>query len=361
MIEKIKRFKDIDFSSYYPLLFTAAFVFIFQYSLSFIESTFYDLRVRFDAGVGFQDNIVLVVMDEESDEFLGESYPYTYASHSYALKKISDDGPAIINYLVDFQEPLNDLEFGRFENFRLTLDGAIKSDVRIRFGTSMDAWGEHRPPKDLQGFGYSLALLNVDNAIFSKDNVNRRAILNFSGEDSLHLWSANEFRKIRGDSPLSANQFQGAYYLKEADATFAVYRYFTNPIDPISKIKRIPFHKVRVGNFPKGYFKGKIVLIGSSYVSNVNDYILTPFNGEDEYTSSKLNVHANVIQSFIDGKTVYQVPKEVSHALSIILAIVLSLVISNLKPTKGLVMTLAMMFGVVFTSYLLFSLFGLWL
>lgn len=362
MRELFLKLKEKDFSSYYPLLFTAVFIFVlFQYSFSNIESVFYDFRVRHDFGFPFQDNIVLVVLDEESDEFLGESYPYTYASHTHALERITADGPSALGYLIDFQEPLNDLEFSQYEKFQSRIEKLQEKEIRFRFGTSMDAWGEHRPPNDLQRFGYSLALINVDNSIFAKDNVNRRAILNISGEDSFHLWMASEYRKSKGADELAANQYQGAYYLKDADATFSLYRFYANTITPESKITRIPFHKVRVGNFPKGYFKDKIVLVGSSYVSNLDDYLLTPFNEEDDYTSSNLNVHAAIIQSFIHGKTVYQVPKGVSYALSIILAIVLSVVISNLKPTKGLVMTLLMMFGVIVTAYMLFILFGLWL
>ena len=70
-------------------------------------------------------------------------------------------------------------------------------------------------------------------------------------------------------------------------------------------MKKIPFHRVRVGNFPKGFFTDKIVLIGPSYISNASDYVLTPFNKE-EYKAPKLMLHAEIIQSLIQNKTIYQ-------------------------------------------------------
>jgi len=216
------------------------------------------------------------------------------------------------------------------------------------------------PPKNLKDLGYSLALLNVDNATFSKDDISRRALINISGEESFHLWMANTFREHHNAERLDATSIQGSYYLQEADATFALFRYFTSPVSKHAKIKKIPFHRVLVGNFPKGFFEDKIVLIGPSYISNTSDTLLTPFNRE-EYVASKLAVHAEIIEAFMQNKTVLQIPKDVSYVLAILIALFLSIIISRMRPTTGLAMTLALMFGVVTLAYLLFSLLGLWL
>ena len=85
MIQKLKKylnFKITETNSLYPFIFTLFFVFLtFQYSFSTLESIFYDFRVRYDLGSSTKNQIVVITMDEESDEFLGEQYPYTYASH----------------------------------------------------------------------------------------------------------------------------------------------------------------------------------------------------------------------------------------------------------------------------------------
>jgi signal transduction histidine kinase len=361
MTQQAEKNKAHDYSKYYALFFTIVFVVIlFQYSFASLEAIFYDLRVRYDIGTGFKDNIVLVGLDEESDEFLGETYPYTYAGHTRLIEKVIQDKPSIIIYLVNFLEPETKFEQEHLVKFKDTIRKFEEQGGSFRFGTDVDAWGEQLLPKNLQELGYSLALINVDSATFSKDDISRRAILNLSGEDTLHLWAANKFREEAGKSPLNINQIQGAYYMREADATFSLFRYYTTPIEKKGLIKRIPFHRAQVGNFPRGFFTGKIAIIGSNYISNASDYILTPFNRK-KFDSPKLSVHAQIIQSLIQNKTIYQIPSEVSYSICILIAILLSVVISRVKPTIGLMITIGLILGAIAFSYLLFITLGLWL
>jgi len=356
-----KSKKSFELASLYPFFFTIAFVVVlFQYSFSSLEAVFYDLRVRFDLGTSFKDNIVLITLDEESDEFLGENYPYTFATHRRMLEKLKQDQPKIINFMVNFQEPESIVDKENLLTFKKELADFKSKGGGVRLAYEMDAWGELLPPNDLRDIGYSLALINIDNSTFSKDDVVRRAILTISGENSLHLWTANFDRKISGLDELSAKRIKGAYYNREADANFALFRYYTSPLDSNGRIKKIPFHRVAVGNFPRGFFTDKIVLIGSSYISNPSDYLLTPFNKE-EYKSSKLSIHASIIQSLLQEKTVYSLPRTYSYGVSIFLAMILSIFISRLRPTMGLFLTVILVFLVILSSYLLFSVFGIWI
>jgi signal transduction histidine kinase len=115
-----------------------------------------------------------------------------------------------------------------------------------------------------------------------------------------------------------------------------------------------------VGNLPKGYFTNKIVLLGSSYISGTNDYLQSPFS-RDEKKSSKLAVHANIIQSFIKEKTIEQVPRYITIALSIVSGLFMIYVISMLSPVKGLMIALGTFLGTILVAYLMFCLFGEWL
>lgn len=361
MTKEPKKKRTIDISKYYPLFFTVIFVVIlFQYSFSAQEAIFYDLRVKWDFGTSYQDNIVLITLDDDSDRFLGESYPYTYASHGKMLERLIQDKPSLVNYFVNFLEPVTTQDRKHLGQFSASIDKFKGQGGEFRFGTEWDAWGEILPPPGLKEFGHSSSLINLDGLTFAKDDVCRRAILNIGGEDSIHLWSANRFREGKNQDPLNINSILGAYYVRKADATFTLFRYYTSPLESNGRIKSIPFHRVRVGNFPKGFFTDKIVLIGPSYVTNAQDFILTPFNKE-EYKSSKLMVHAEIIQALINNKTVYQIPRYVTYTLAIVIAIFLSITISKVKPTSGLFITIIVMLGIFLISYLLFSLMGLWL
>lgn len=357
----MEKSKKVNLNRFYPFFFTIVLIaVILQYSFSSLEAVFYDARVKLDWGISSQQQVVLVTLDEESNKFLGENAPYSYATHARFIERLIKDDPAIISYLVSFEEPFSNEEKREIASFRSSLLGFIKKGGLFRFGTDMDIWGERLPPKTLRDLGYSLALHNVDGPVFAKDDVCRRAILDTGGEDTLHLWLSNKYRQLHGDEKIEPSQYYGSYYLREADATFTLFRYPRNSVKNESDIKSIPFHRVVVGNFPKNYFKDKIVLVGNEYISNSSDFILTPFNKE-KYTSSKLNVHASIIEALIQNKTIFQIPIWISNVLAIVLGLALSFGISRLQPAKGLFLTLTTLVGLITLSFIMFSAFGLWL
>lgn len=357
---KIKKFK-IDLSDYYPLFFTLIFVTIlFQYPLASLESIFYDLKIRWDFGTKPTPEIVIVTMDEESDDYLGDTYPYTYATHSRFLQRLLTSKPKIVNYLSRMPEATSE-DKPYFDGFSNDLRKYTVAGGKVNFGTELDATvGEILPPEGLREFNYSLAQINIDNNTFSKDDVVRRAIFNVSGEESLHLATANQYRLLIGKNSLNVPDVLGAYYNDEADANFVLFRYASSPIYSDFKYKTIPFHRVLVGNFNPEIFKDKVVLIGPNYISQRDNFYLTPFN-QEEYKAPKLIIHANIIDSFIQNKTIKMIPRVVSNVMAFVLGIILSILISRLKPKDGLIITILMLVSILLISYLLFVLLGFWL
>jgi signal transduction histidine kinase len=356
----LNKIKQVEFSKFAPLLVTLAFILILiQYSFNPLESIFYDFWIKTDiAAKSFKNPIVLVSLDEESDQFLGETYPYTYASHTRLMDRLMDDQPAIINYFVSLLEPDSDVEARYQTEFHEAIKTYSPSGDKFKFGTEIDNLGELIPPEGLRDTGYYLGQLYKDQLVFSKDEVIRRAILNISGEDSLHLWTAKRYREIRGLPTLDATAYKGAYYNSEADANFALFKYSGNPAT--SRIPSIHFHRVVVGNFPKGFFKDKIVLIGPQYLSNSSDYVQTPFEKENA-RSPKLGVHADVIEALIEEKTIFDVKDLTTQIASVFIAILLSYIISRVQPVKGLMITILLIVGILLVSYLAFVTFGWWI
>lgn len=357
---KIKNFK-FDLSDYYPLFFTLIFVTVlFQYPLASLESIFYDLKVRWDFGTQPTQEIVIVTMDEESDDYLGDTYPYTYATHSRFLQRLLSSRPKILDYLVRLPEVSKD-DQPYFENFKKGLKQFEAEGGKVNLGTELDeTLGEILPPEGVRDFNYSLAQINIDNNTFSKDDIVRRAIFNVSGEESLHLATANQYRQLKGKNILNVPDVLGAYYNDEADANFVLFRYASSPIYSEFKYKTIPFHRVLVGNFNPDIFRGKIVLVGPNYISQRDNFYLTPYN-QEEYKAPKLIIHANIIDSFIQNKTIKMIPRVVSNVLAFVLGIILSILISKLKPKDGLIITILMLASILVISFLLFTLLGFWL
>jgi signal transduction histidine kinase len=340
---------------------TLAFILILiQYTFHPLESIFYDFWIKNDiSSKSFKTPIVVITLDEESDTFLGEMYPYTYASHTRFMKRLMKDDPAIINYFVSMQEPDSEIELKYQNEFHEVVREFSPKSNRFKFGTEIDNLGEMIPPENLRDLGYLLGQLYKDQLIFSKDDVVRRAILNISGEDSVHLWTAKHYRALKNLPSIDANSYKGAYYSSEADANFALFKYSGNPMGG-DDLTIIPFHKVLVGNFPKGFFKDKIVLVGPKYVSNSSDFASTPFEKENSRVA-KLSIHAHIIEAFISEKTIYDVKDFTTQIASLIIAFILSFIISRVQPVKGLMITILLIVGILLTSYLAFVTLGWWI
>lgn len=363
MLKKIAQLKNklgVDYNILYPLVFTIIFVLVLlQYSFFTLEATFYDLWTRFDISKSHQDQYVIVYQDETTDQFLGEVYPYSYATHLRIFKRIIADQPKAVIYFIDFKEVNLPEEQLHYQNFTNLLLDSKHSDIPLRLASSMDLLGELVPPEDLQKAGYSLGIINEDSEDFSKDGVSRKAIINISGEDTIQFWAANTLRKIEGKTELDSRSLQGAYYNVQADATFVYFRYPFNMMSSSDSLSKIPFHRVIGKNLPEGFFKNKIVLIGHQYVSRPDDFVLTPFHHDQSI--SKLSAHAAIIESLRTENTLYQVPKGVTDFLSILIVCILSLLISRINPSKGLLIIVGAALCILFISYSCFIWFGVWL
>ena len=364
-MSRLKRllFPEGDgFNRVYPLFFTIAFIAVIaQYPFSSLEAIFYDLRVRWDFLSTYEKDIVVVSLDEESDDFLGETYPYTYATHSRFFKKLTEAKPLAIGMFVGLEEPENDVESGYLSTLKSILVQYKKQGGEPRFGTSMDNWGIQLPPVSLRELGHSLSYLIHDQDNFARDQVMRRAVLNYAGENTIHLYLANVIREKHGKKKLEPNNFWGSYYVREFDATYALFRYGKSGLTgDTDSIPSIPYHKVVTGSFDPKMFEGKIVLVGPQYISSSNDSVLTPFAKEEQKTPL-LNMHALIISALSKDLTVYSLPRVVSAILSILIAFFLSIVISKVQPARGLLITVGTMLGIFIASILAFFMLGVWI
>jgi signal transduction histidine kinase len=365
-MKKIKKYywslsHKINRSFFYPLCIILLLTYLISfYPFAALEGTFYDLRIRADLPFKNDDLFVLVTLDEESEDILGERYPYTLATHGKFLRNILPDRPQILSYLVAPHDPAGEQEEDDLEDFKNKIIHFQKKGGIFRFGTTMDSWGEILPAESLRPLGYSLAVLNVDNASFTKDEICRRGILTIAGEESLHLWLANEYLKSQGLPPKQISDIPGATYDSKANATFSNFRYGLDPTLDKNKLTTIPFYKVIVGDFPKGFFTHKIILVGPQYASRLQDYVLTPFNKEDIYGTTQLSTHAVLIQSLIENRMIYPLPKIYTKVACFVIVILLSWMIFRSRPTTGLIVALSSIIGTLLASYILFVVWGVW-
>lgn len=351
-----------NYSYLVAIFFTVVFITILLMNpLSTYEGVLYDLWIRWDLMSSNDKSIVVVPLDEKSDEFLGENYPYTYASHARFINKLIQDKPAAIGYLVNLSEAENDIQLKFQGLFKSSIQEYIKTGGAFRFGTSGDNnFGEALPQENLLDLGFSFGMFFPDRGQFAEDGVTRRAILNIDAEDSFHLWVANSFRKFQGLQKLNASDIKGSYYKREQNATQFLFRYYANPTESqenASKISSIKFHQVLNGNFPQGYFRNKIVLVGQK--NPATESTQSPFDRENT-TAPNLNVHANIIHAIVGNEGISQVPDIVTDILAILIAITLSYLMTKLEPLKGLVMIVLVSLAVFILGFSAFTFFGIW-
>ncbi len=361
----MEKFKNLytgkNFLRIFPLFFTLSFILILtQYPFTFLESVFYDLKIKFDLGVSPDNQVVVITLDEESDQFLGETFPYTFANHSKMISNLQDDSPKVINYFISFLEPETDNEMKNLEKFKLTINKFIENKGVFRFATYEDDYGEYLPPAELEEYGHSIARMKDPDNVFFNDKVIRSVPLTHRGEPSIFLWTANRFRVFKGQKPLEIKSLQGNYYVAEDDTLYSLFRYSNSPLSGATSVNNIPFHRVLTGDFPRGFFKDKIVLIGPTYISGRENYVATPFDRKS-FDTKRMNVYGQQIMALVNGKTVLKIPAWATHLLSIIMAFILSFAILRLSPTQGLLLVVGIIGGTFLVSYLLFCFFGYWL
>lgn len=361
----MKKFKYIikklglDQNAIYPLALTLfVMVFLLQHTFHTYEAHFYDLWTRLDFVSRAKNNYSMIYMHEDTDQFLGEVYPYSYATHRKLIKNVFRDKPKAILYFLDFKEPITEDEKKHYDLFIQELS-EIKKAIPIRIATSMNFWGEQLPPEQLQPFGYSVGIINEESEDYAQDPVNRRILLNVSGEDTVHLWAANELRKMDKKEPLDAKFISGSYYDDSSDATFAYFKFPFNVLKDSSLLTSIPINRVVGDNIKPDYFKNKIVLVGHQYSSRPGDYALTPFSKDIKV--SKLLLHASMIESLYQNKTISIIPMFLSGTITLLLVFLLSVAISRTNPVRGIVFIASSAIGFVFIAFLCFVLLGLWL
>jgi len=359
-LSKLQKDQGV-YNSLLPLVFITVFVILsFQYAFPTFEGVLYDLRIKLDT-LKSSNNIVLITLDEESDQFLGDVYPYSYSNFGRLLKKLLPTEPLALGFLMDFEGPRTELDLKQKIKMRKTLSTFVKqTDRKVLFSS-----GFHRNERNVSkkklfsNFEQSLAFMPTDDNIFTKDRVSRRLILDKSGENSFEFVMANFYRSFNKQPALSISSVLGAFYNPEYDSTMALYRFSSNPLENKSSYPLISFYQVVTGNFPKDLFHNKIILIGPNYITNSLDYIWSPF--DSQIKAPKINVISNQIESLIKNKTVYLIPKNISYIIAIILAWFLSITFARINPIKGMVVTLSVLASTILLGYLLFILFGLWL
>ena len=121
----------------------------------------------------------------------------------------------------------------------------------------------------------------------------------------------------------------------------------------------ISYAQVLKGEFSKGLFNNKIVLVGAT-ASGMNDLLSTPVSGLSQPMSG-VEFHANVLESMRKHTLITPVEPAVSILILLIAVLLPLLWLPKLSPFKGLLCTLSYLLLVGFVAAILPKMLALWL
>jgi len=123
-----------------------------------------------------------------------------------------------------------------------------------------------------------------------------------------------------------------------------------NYVGPFDRFKTESYYRVLTGEIPMEKFKDKIVLVGST-ATGVYDLRVTPFSAN----FPGVGVHANIINSILEGNYILPLPSFVGLMLVVVLGLLMGYVLPRLSPLFNAIFTVCVFAGLFVAGVLLFS------
>lgn len=277
------------------------------------------------------DAIVLVTIDERTQEELGEFAPLAIQRHSEFLNRIAAYKPRAVGYLVNMlyvsQEDPEAFAGTAGQEFVSLARNLESSGIPFLMGTPFDVNGEVLPPFPASSLPHSIAIVHKDGNIFGRDHVTRRALVDLYQRPAFHLELAR-----RTGLMTPAQSVRGASPMDGVDSQFALFK-FTKPA-----FAEVSFSDVLSGRAPTESLAGKIVLVGTQLRKNPSDFSRTPItkSGDPE---SKLQIHATILDAFAHQNTLVIAPRAIEWLLMILISTLVLWSVMTLSPLEGVLTT----------------------
>lgn len=329
---------------------------LLNFEFNLLEAKLYDLRVAKSAQLEADSGIVLVTLDDPTIQALDAFSPLTLDHHVLFMEQLERLSPRGVGYLVDLNQ-VNQADPELFNGqwglrFVRAAERMQSRGIPVILGTNYDVTGEVIPPYPLSALPHALAIVHRDGNVFAEDKVTRRALIELNGKPSLHAELARGAGIFDPEARLA-----GAFSVPEVDARYFFFRYHGNPAS--GSYTRVSFLDVLKGGLPKDHFKDKIVLVGTASRDNWVDFGFTPYSRRS-FTTPKLAIHANILDSMLHGESVLRLPSAINWAISFASAVFVLWWVLNSTPLYGLFATLLLTLVFIATSQILFQFNGIW-
>ncbi len=307
------------------------------------------------------ENIVIIAIDDKSLEQLGR-WPWPRERHARLLRQLQKEQPAAIGLDMLFSEPDRaNPESDAALAAAIRHSGKVVLPVYMSQSSARAVPLEALPIPALTRYARALGHVNLD---ISPDGIARQIYLR-EGIDKPHwphyavalLQTAGKLPQTfefaaDSDTPTSTGTYSPMRWSRE-------YPYLIPYAGPPGHFTRIGYSQVLEGVYPRGFFRDKIVLVGTT-AEGMGDAFPTPLSGHS-HSMPGVEIVANVADALQNGLSIQPLQKPVAVALSLLLIALPLLVYPYVKPAS----TLATLFGFLLSTLLLVALmlwlFSLWL
>lgn len=319
----------------FALLITAL---LSPFKFDLFEYTSYDLRMQLTPSPYTSGDVVLVPIEYDTLKKLKRD-PEAL-DWAVVLQKLGQAKPAHIVSLVNpsqIQGSYDDLSF--LAETASHLPFTVGQDDLPKTGLAhLDPLA---PPFDsvpTEAFPQT-----ADTIVNSKDGATRRLILTYENQFTLHPRLAAEYNGIH-----SPDKYKGVFNL--LDSTQMLIRYHEKGSYP-----RLKFIDILEGNLNPALLKGKIILIGKDNLESTVDYVTTPLS-KKLLALSKLEMHANILDTLILNQSPHFLPPWVMLLLTFSISLLTIYIVLGVRPGKGLLMLGTSLFLFLAASLVLFAL-----
>ena len=319
-------------------------VLIFQFRLSYFEGFFYDMRVRTRPAPATSGNIVLVTVDQKTQEDLQrlpDANDFVKLFNRLARAK-----PRRVVYTNNFNNIM-----GSYGQLQTLAEAAKRTNLLILKTNALPDKGvedEFRLLPPLQDLDVESGPVTVDDFNFARDGVSRRVILTFEGKPLAQMQLADQ---INGKK--SVKDYRGVFTFKRTQQAYINFR-------PTGTYPNYSFVDVEQGYISPKKFRGKIVIVGIDNKANENDYAMTPYS-RDQLAMSTAELQANMIDTLILNNAPVQVPNWLNLMITCLIAIITVFIVLALRPVRGLYILVLTLAGYLFIAWLLFATAGIWI
>lgn len=324
---------------------------------------------------------VIVAVDEASLKSIGR-WPWPRAVHSVLVNKLSGQKAKVIGLDIIFAEPdvLHPESDLALQN-AITQAGNVVLPVLLEvpfagapakqslplplLASNAAALGRVHVPLDADGFARSIYLdegLAFPNTTVIKPN-------GFAVQDKKlngFLWAhfAEAILQVANELPSNYQHLSSTKYSPQV--TFSNdYSLIMRDrlrkvtfIGPPNHFKRISYEKVLSGDYPKDFFKDKIVLVGATAVG-MGDVLPTAVSALSAPMTG-VEFHANVLEAMRNNQLIIETPLWLTILVCIGLAVLPLFWLQKLSPLKSLVTITGYYFFVILLVLALPSFINLW-